>query len=360
MTILKYPVKLQYIPSQDIYLSEIHFSNDTITHIRIKSPTDISVKHSIDPSHLLRSTCSAPTYSPEIQLCIVNSIEAALDFKPSHYLNSIRTLYLGLNHLSKDLYIVSKLFGQLGHVKIHSALSENYKFLQNCLGRKSALTNFFPTLFPNADVPLIPRGFIDCFFQFYNTFRPILNHTRQVMLKNKILINRLGQLAAIGPSIIPEAKQTAPARQTAELSHAHRETIIPGNFTHLSGQKEIKGVRGDCWDRYWRYFCAIERNLQLIRESIHVISDLSKATLSLLKDFKFTSLSRNEQIKIANEKLACHATIISQHHMSIQFQRPGWQTLSIIKQILPGQIIDDLIIILNSVGFQQIPGNKAC
>jgi len=360
MKMLKYTAELRHIPFHHIHSMDILFKNGKIYKCQIEFPEDISIQHSINPNHLLQSPKTYAHFPLEIQQSIVNSLEAALNFNPSEYLKDIRILYLELDHLEKYLYLLEQFFKQLGYSKIYSALHKSYHSFQTCRVGQPYFPFYFLTLFPEPDTHLIPRGFIDCFLNFYTNFRPIFNQARRILLKNKIINNRLTNLARIDREIIQKIKQLSPltgksqTEKISSLKMSHpNQTIIPDISLHPNFKKQM----GDCWRRHWQYFCAIENSLQSILASIHAISATRRAINPVSKDYKFVTLSEYKAAETAGINVICQTQINSQDQMSIRFQHWAWFGLLLLKQILPTQTLDDLELILNSFGFKLIQDN---
>jgi NADH-quinone oxidoreductase subunit D len=118
----------------------------------------------------------------------------------------------------------------------------------------------------------LPVGFEDRCQEFVNYFRPKLKELENLLINNKIFIDRTSRVGALPLDLAINCGMTGPVLRASGLRFDLRKvdgySVYPEiDFDIPMGEGKM-GTQGDCWDRTWVRYREMEESLRIVDQCL--------------------------------------------------------------------------------------------
>jgi NADH-quinone oxidoreductase subunit D len=207
----------------------------------------------------------------------------------------------------------------------------------------------------------IPVGFEERCKQFLEYFRPHLKELEQLLVENKIFIDRTANVGVLPLPLAINCGATGPMLRGSGLRFDLRKVDGYSVYPELEFEIPIgegkMGAVGDCWDRTWVRVREIHESMKIIEQCIKKLEGEHKRT----RDFdpqamvpkKIRPKAQDFYVRAENPKGELGFFFRADGKNDIPFRCKGrsccFVNLSILEEISKGVLIADLIAILGSI-----------
>ena len=198
----------------------------------------------------------------------------------------------------------------------------------------------------------VSEGFVDRVVEACDLMQARLKEMRDLVLFHAAFMQRVGYLA-----VLPQDRATAlglsgPNVRASQVISDVRKTHPYGVYANLQWNIPIGigecGLPGDVHDRVWVRVEEIEQSLNILRQ---LSERLQVGPFTLRKDTKLSVPSGEGFARVESPRgtLACHVVSdAGKTPMRVQFQTPSQQALEVLPELLRGERIEDVGVVLAS------------
>lgn len=209
----------------------------------------------------------------------------------------------------------------------------------------------------------IPVGFEDKCIEFINYLKPKLQELDDVLINNKIFVERTANIGVIPRNLAISYGVTGPILRASGLRLDYRKVDAYSVYGELDfdipiGSGEM-GTTGDCWDRTWVRVAEVKESVKIIEQCLKQLTTDYKRT----KEFdpravvpkKIRPKAQDFYARAENPKgeLGFFFRTDGRSDIAVRCKArgPSFSNLSILPKIAKGYMVADLIAIIGSLDF---------
>jgi len=200
----------------------------------------------------------------------------------------------------------------------------------------------------------LPVGFVEATYRFLDDFEPNLNEYHELLMYNKIFIERTADVGILPPDVAISYGVTGPNLRGSGVSWDLRKDEPYSIYDRLDFEIPVgtgqMGTVGDCWDRYWVRAQEMAESVKILRQALKDLpaeGDVHEALPRKVRPPKGSIYKRTESPR---GDLAYY--IISDGKpvpFRLKMRSPAFTALSVLSEIASGWMISDVIAILGSL-----------
>jgi len=207
----------------------------------------------------------------------------------------------------------------------------------------------------------IPVGFEDKCSEFVTYFKPKLKELEDLLINNKIFIDRTANVGVLPLDLAINCGATGPMLRGSGLRLDLRRTDAYSVYPELEFEVPIgegkMGTVGDCWDRTWVRVREIEESLRIIQQCVTKLTGEHKRTRDFdpqaLVPKKIRPSAQDFYVRAENPKGELGFFFRADGKSDIPFRCKArsccFVNLSILPELTKGVLIADLIAIVGSL-----------
>jgi len=200
----------------------------------------------------------------------------------------------------------------------------------------------------------LPVGFVEAAFHFLDDFEPALKEYADILMNNKIFIERTADVGVLPKDVAIANGVTGPNLRGSGVKWDLRKddpySIYDRFDFDIPVGKGDMGTVGDCWDRYWVRAREMEESAKIVRQALKDLppeGDIHEAVPRKVRPPKGSIYRRTETPR---GDLGYY--IISDGKPKpyrVKMRSPAFTALSVLSEIASGWMISDVIAILGSL-----------
>lgn len=207
----------------------------------------------------------------------------------------------------------------------------------------------------------LPVGFEEKCSEFITYFKPKLKELEQLLVDNKIFIDRTANVGVLPLDLAINCGATGPMLRASGLRVDLRRTDAYSVYPELDFEIPIgegkMGTVGDCWDRTWVRVREIQESMRIIRQCIDKLTGEHKRTRDFdpqaLVPKKIRPVAQDFYVRAENPKGELGFFFRADGKTDIPFRCKArsccFVNLSILPELTRGVLIADLIAIVGSL-----------
>ena len=209
----------------------------------------------------------------------------------------------------------------------------------------------------------LPVGFEERAKEFVDYLKPKLEDTRDLLISNKIFIERTAHVGVLGRDLAINYGVTGPMLRAAGLAFDLRKvdqySVYPELEFDIPVGEGKMGAKGDCWDRNWVRYQECWESIRIIEQCVSRLLSDHKRT----KEFdprthvpkKVRPKKQDLYIRAENPKgelgFYFRADGRSDQPFRCKARGPSFCNLSVLPEISKGCMLADLFAIVGSLDF---------
>jgi NADH-quinone oxidoreductase subunit D len=207
----------------------------------------------------------------------------------------------------------------------------------------------------------LPIGFEEKCSEFVAYFKPKLKELEELLVDNKIFIDRTANVGVLPLDLAINCGATGPMLRASGLRVDLRRTDAYSVYPELDFNIPIgegkMGTVGDCWDRTWVRVCEIRESLKIVEQCVSKLTGEHKRTRDFdpqaLVPKKIRPAAQDLYVRAENPKGELGFFFRADGRNDIPFRCKArscsFVNLSILPEISKGVLIADLIAIVGSL-----------
>ena len=209
----------------------------------------------------------------------------------------------------------------------------------------------------------LPLGFEERVREFVDYLKPKLRDTEDLLIANKIFIERTANVGVLGRDLAINYGITGPVLRATGLAFDLRKVDGYGVYPELEFSVPVghgqMGTKGDCWDRNWVRYQECWESIKLIEQCLERLATDHKRD----RDFdpramvpkKIRPKKQDLYIRAENPKgelgFFFRADGRSDQPFRCKARGPSFSNLSVLSEISKGCMLADLFAIVGSLDF---------
>ncbi len=290
----------------------------------------------------------------DIRLPYVRAIEELCDQKISDYSKYIRLIIKEFNKLDNHLTCLAMLFYYSNMPKMYNMVREDIFTVRKVFMMFNDQDSASAYIIPGGILKDIPWGGMESIERFSKNFIPNIKKYKTLLQNNIILHNRLENNFVLNQKELEKYKIFGTIRRASnitnnfiDMKNSDYEKI---DFGINVGDK-FRGEFIDCWDRFWLLCCEMETSLKVIKQVVSKLFFTKEKYIEAPK-LKYRKGKSTYVCDGTSGKVSVSCEYFEKSkELSIIINLPHAAILKMLKHKLPGNLTEDLLIILISMNF---------
>ncbi|RMF06422.1 MAG: NADH-quinone oxidoreductase subunit D [Candidatus Neomarinimicrobiota bacterium] len=200
----------------------------------------------------------------------------------------------------------------------------------------------------------LPVGFVDACYRFLDDFEPNLKEYHDLLMYNKIFIERTADVGVLPAEVAIQYGVTGPNLRGSGVQWDLRKNEPYSIYDRFDFDIPVgtgqMGSVGDCWDRYWVRAQEMAESVKIIRQALQDLPAEGNVHEALPRKVRAPKGSIYKRTESPRGDLGYY--IISDGKgtpFRVKMRSPAFTALSVLSEIASGWMISDVIAILGSL-----------
>jgi NADH-quinone oxidoreductase subunit D len=275
----------------------------------------------------------------------------------------IRVLVAELNRIASHFVAIGTYAMDIGAVTPFLWMMRDREHIQRLLEWLSGARMLYNYIWIGGLFYDLPVGFEERCTSFVNYLKPKLIDLENLLINNKIFIDRTAKVGVLPMDLAINYGVTGPMLRASGLNYDLRKidgySVYPELDFEVPVGKGAVGELGDCWDRTWVRYRECHESVRIIEQCLQKLTDEHKRTQSFdpreLVPKKIRPKGQDLYVRAENPKgeLGFFFRTDGRNDTAIRCKARSccFSNLSVLPEISRGYMLADLIAIVGSIDF---------
>ena len=284
----------------------------------------------------------------------VVAVEEMMDIQVSEKVEHIRVIMAELNRIASHLLALGTFGMDVGAFTPFLYMFRDRESILDLFEMTCGARLLYNYMWVGGLSHDLPVGFVEKVYKFLDYFEPQLKEYNDLLMYNKIFIERTADVGVLPPEVAVNYGVTGPNLRASGIIWDLRKNESYSIYDSFSFEVPVgkgqMGTIGDCWDRYWVRAEEMKESVGIVRQALKTLpveGDVHEAMPKKIRPPKGSIYKRTESPR---GDLGFY--IISDGSPSptrVKLRSPAFTALGALSAIAEGWMISDVIAILGSL-----------
>ncbi|MDD5686524.1 MAG: NADH-quinone oxidoreductase subunit D [Elusimicrobia bacterium] len=193
----------------------------------------------------------------------------------------------------------------------------------------------------------LPEGWIDSCWKFINWIKPRFKEYNDLLTNNVIFLDRTKNVGTVSKEDLIDFGVSGPMLRASGVKYDIRKDDTYSIYKKFEFDIPT-GTNGDCWDRYYVRMMEMEESVRIIEQALKSIPQYGDYTTKTPKTIR----PGETYVHVESPKGDLGIFLVSdgtERPYRLKVRTPSFSNLQILKKLLVGRKIADMVAILGSI-----------